>query len=819
VLIQVVLRDAAPQYDNRYTYRVPRSFQDKICVGQRVVVAFGNADRTVEAIVWALLTPEEEAEQLFKIKNLIEILDPYPVLTDDQMELVEQMRIRYACTYGDAIRCMLPAGVALDLVKYVHLRQKPEEIPVLSRDNRVIDKLSCAAGGCLPLAELLKDGQITDQSVRDLVARGMVEINETIGAGMSPSTVRTVFPVDRAIIAELLEEGGLKYINQIRVLDFLLEYDESPVEDVLHACAVTISTLNTLKKKGLVEFGRQIAPPDPDLPDITREPMLIPTLEQQEAINRITRSTKDEGDPRRIREFLLYGVTGSGKTEVYMQVAAAVLARDKDVILLVPEISLTPQMTHSLVSRFGDKVAILHSRLTPRERFNQWRRIQNGDARIVVGARSAVFAPVRDLGLLIIDEEQESTYQSEIKPRYHAATIARLRVRDRSASLVLGSATPAVETWHRTETGRSICLRLTERPGGAILPKTHLIDMRTELAEGNFSLFSRALKQGLEQTFAAGDQAMIFLNRRGYSGIYLCRSCGETVMCPSCDVRMTLHRQRNANMDQLICHYCGRVEKAPKFCPSCGSDLIAGFGVGTQQVEQAFTELFPDNKALRMDQDTTAGRTSHIDLLSTFRAGKADVLIGTQMIAKGHDFPNVTLVGILSADLLMGQNDFRASERAFQLITQAAGRAGRKSKPGEVYIQAYDLDHYAVRSAAAQDFGSFYRQEIKFREQMGYPPFGVIASVVCSGKSDQDAEHAIQMAAQKARRIIELRPDLGVIRLLRPTPSPIRRVNNQSRWQLVMKSKNHYPLSLMLKELSLLRYPKGVSVSLRLDPA
>lgn len=818
MLIRVVLRDATAQFDDLYTYRVPRELQAAVLPGQRVVVPFGRGNRTAEAFVWQILSAEDEAEQIFKLKDIKSVLDPFPVLTDDQRELAEQMRIRYACTYGDAIRCMLPAGLALDVVKHVKLKINPEEKLPAADENDFIHKLHCAGDCGLPLSEALDEPGVTQAELRRLSEEGLIEITETLAAGIQPQSVRTAFLTQPQETESILEDGSLSYINQIRVLEYLLEYGETPVDDILHACNITISTLNTLRKKGLLDFGRQFTKPTPAFPEITPEPMLIPTAEQEAAILRVVRATRPQGDTRRIREFLLYGITGSGKTEVYMQTAAMVLKEKKDVILLVPEISLTPQMTKALISRFGNQVAILHSRLTARERFNQWQRIKMGEARVVVGARSAIFAPVKNLGLVIIDEEQEATYQSEIKPRYHAVTIARLRARDRDCALVLGSATPLVETWHRTETGKSVCLRLTERPGGAILPRVELIDMRKELAKGNYSLYSEALREALKSTLAAGNQAMIFLNRRGFSGIYLCRDCGETVMCPACDVRMTLHREKYGSQ-RLICHYCGRVEIPPKICPSCSGKHISGFGTGTQQAEQALNELFPELKTIRMDQDTTTGRTSHYEILKSFRDGEADVLIGTQMIAKGHDFPNVTLVGILSADLLMGMNDFRAAERAFQLITQAAGRAGRREKPGEVYIQAYDIDHYAVQSAAAQDFGSFYRQEIMFRKQMHYPPFGVIATVVCTSVNENKAEDAIRFVAHNVLQWRESQPNLATVEVLSPTPAAIRRVNNRARWQLVLKAPQHYPLSLLLGAIARLRFEQGVNISLRLDPA
>ena len=536
------------------------------------------------------------------------------------------------------------------------------------------------------------------------------------------------------------------------------------------------------------------------------------------AIETILKAADQPLDKQNDREFLLHGITGSGKTEVYMQVAEKILAHGMSAIILVPEISLTPQMTNRFGRRFGSKVAVLHSRLTQRQRWNEWNRIRCGDATLVVGARSAIFAPVDALGLIVIDEEQEHTYQSETKPRYHAGAIARLRTRDTNAILVLGSATPAVETYYRTTVGKSTLLQLADRPGSAILPQTQIVDLRAELAAGNRSVFSRPLREAMQQAFSKGEQCMLFLNRRGYAGVFICRDCGSAVICPACDVTMTYHRSKDQKRDRLTCHYCGHTERPPQICPQCGSDQVGGVGIGTQQAEQAFLDLFPNRRVLRMDQDTTTGRLSHHDILHSFQHGEADVLIGTQMIAKGHDFPTVTVVGILLADQLLGLNDFRAAERAFQLITQAAGRAGRGDKTGYVYIQTYDIDHYALICAAEQDYTAFYNWELPFRKTMDYPPFGFLGLVGIRSTEYSLGQKTAKKVEQIMRRFQSQYKCLKNVQILSVCPAPIGRINNRYRWQILLKSPSDYEIALIFHRVARLDLPDKVYLTLQLDP-
>lgn len=718
---RVILRDSTRAFDREYTYAIPGRMKQDIAVGSRVLVPFGKGNRSAEAYVASLLS---EPSTDFQIKPLLEVLAPGPVLLPDQIRLAGKMRRRYLCTYGDAIKCMVPAAVAA------------------VNDKKVM------------MAEL----------------------------------------ADPADAARRLADGEIDRLGQIRIVEQLLETETAPVQELAAACQVSRSVISTLRKNGFIRTWESEKPLEQQEENWPQSEDWEPVPEQKKAIERITRAlTYCETDLDSCSEFLLFGVTGSGKTEVYLQAARQTIAMGRSVLILVPEIALTPQMISRMRSRFGNNVAVLHSRLTPSQRYQQWQLVLRGETKVVVGARSAVFAPLRDIGLIILDEEQETTYKSETHPRYHARDIARMRALEHGSVLVLGSATPSVETFYRSENGKTVKLVLPERIGRHGLAKTEIVDMRRELGQGNRDIFSRKLTDELKNAFAAGEQAIIFINRRGYAGFVLCRKCGHVVKCDNCSVSLTSHYNVHApaesgSREQLICHYCGKVSYPPHVCPVCGSRMIGRFGAGTQQVEEHFNEIFAPYKAIRMDQDTTSGRTAHASILAKFAAGEAQALIGTQMIAKGHDFPNVSVVGILAADLMLGISDFRASERAFQLITQAAGRAGRGDVPGKVIIQAYNIDDYAVRSAAAQDYNAFYRQEIAYRKLMGYPPYGSICSITISGRSESETSEKCQKLASALRARKDEDADFEAIELMSAARAPLYQIRGRYRWRLVIKA-------------------------------
>ena len=544
------------------------------------------------------------------------------------------------------------------------------------------------------------------------------------------------------------------------------------------------------------------------------DPVLMP--EQAEAVARLTGALESGGG-----RFLLHGVTGSGKTEVYIRVIRRALELGRTAIVLVPEIALTPQMVAWLHGRFGEDAAVLHSALSAGERFDEWRRIRSGEARVVIGARSAIFAPIENLGVVVVDEEHESSYQSDHRPRYDAREIAWRRAQDHGAVLLLGSATPSVSTFMRAMPGvrpenRLELIELRHRVNNRPLPSVDVVDMRGELERGNPSIFSARLAAELRACLDGGHQAMLFINRRGHSTFVSCRKCGYVVKCDQCDVSMTYHQSENL----LKCHYCGRVQAPPERCPSCGSAYIKYFGAGTQKVQAEVQRLFPDARTLRMDIDTTRGKDAHQQILDAFRRGEANVLVGTQMIAKGLDFPNVTLVGVVAADMSLNLPDYRSVERTFQLITQVAGRAGRADSPGRVVVQTYEPEHYAIRFAAAQDYRAFYNRESESRRTALYPPFTVMARILYASKDVDAARAAAQAAEVELGRYLEQTGQRESALQLRAVEAPIGMLRGEHRWQLFVKLFFKADVEAVAERMQALAdaAPDGVRAELEIDP-
>ncbi len=511
--------------------------------------------------------------------------------------------------------------------------------------------------------------------------------------------------------------------------------------------------------------------------------------EQQVAVETILQSVQEQQS----QTYLLEGITGSGKTEVYLQVIAEVLNQGKTAIMLVPEISLTPQMVQRFKSRFGEHVAVMHSGLSQGEKYDEWRKIERGEAEVVVGARSAIFAPIENIGVIIIDEEHEASYKQEETPRYHARDLAIWRSEYHHCPVVLGSATPSLESRARAQKNVYQRLRLTQRANqAATLPTIDVVDMRQEVENGNVSSFSMSLQEKLQERLEKNEQSVLLLNRRGYSSFVMCRDCGYVLPCPNCDISLTLHMDSKT----MKCHYCGHEERIPYRCPNCGQDKIRYYGTGTQKVEEELQTLLPDSRILRMDVDTTRRKGAHEKILRTFGEGQADILLGTQMIAKGLDFPNVTLVGVLNADTALNLPDFRSSERTFQLLTQVSGRAGRAEKPGEVIIQSFNPEHYAIQLAKAQDYEDFYTKEMYIRHRGDYPPYYFTVQITASHPEENEAAKQMFQIARKLKQ--GLSPQAI---LLGPTPNAIMRVNNRYFYQVIIKYKQEPMLQPLLKEI------------------
>lgn len=604
--------------------------------------------------------------------------------------------------------------------------------------------------------------------------------------------------------------------KQAQILRVLSEAPDHalPMESLRQAVPDCRAAVNALCKKQMINVSRtEVLRRPAYTPDAARaaEPQLTPA---QKAVLDELRPALQAGTG----SFLLYGVTGSGKTEVYIRAVQDALARGRTAIVLVPEIALTPQMVDWFKARFGQSAAVLHSRLSVGQRFDEWRRIRRGEARVVVGARSAIFAPLEDLGIVIIDEEHEQSYISDRSPRYDAREVARMRCEEEGATLLLASATPSMRSFALAQRGDLTLLELPTRVHNRPLPQVHLIDMREELEMGNHTIFSGPLMEGLQRCLDGGHQAILFVNRRGFSTFVSCRSCGYIVKCPNCDVSMTYHQDG----ETMQCHYCGHREAPPSVCPACNSRYIRYFGTGTQKVEAEMHRYFPGVPTLRMDNDTTRTRDAHHELLGRFRRQEARVLIGTQMIAKGLDFPNVTLVGVVAADATLGLPDYRASERTFQLITQVAGRAGRAESPGEVFVQTYNPDHYSIQSAARQDFRAFYEQEMQRRRRQLFPPFTRICRLLIESERADALAGTAQSLAEQMDAFMLRHPELSrQLISLRSMEPPIRMIRKKLRWQVVAKLIDvpaSEPVVAKMTDLARIEWP-GAQVYLEINPS
>lgn len=810
----VVINGTTREFDREYHYLVPEELSDSIFIGMRVIVPFGKGNISKEGYIVGFA----EQTDLGELKTIRKVIDKKPVLPQSLVDLALWMKQRYFCTYSQAIRCMLPAGMDVRCLRVVRLADASYDREGLTSGQRTLTDLLKASEGCLEYDELRKlygKRKNFGKNLNELADRGIISITEQYSSAVREKTVRAAclaMPADE--VASDIENGVIKRIQQIRVLEMLMDNEFISTADLMRFAGVSASVLDTLCKYGYIYYKDVEIKRDPVRHrNVMPTQPLPPTPEQKEVLER-ARADIDSGE---FREILIHGVTGSGKTEVYLQLIQYVLDKGKQAIVLVPEISLTPQMVDRFRGRFGNQVAVMHSRLSPGERFDQWRMIRDGSVKVAIGARSAVFAPFSDLGLIIIDEEHENTYKSETTPKYTAAEVAARRCMHDRALLVYGSATPSVETYQRALDGRIHLAVMKERANSMVMPEVHLVDMRKELELGNKTIFSYRLSAEIEKNIASGQQTILFLNKRGYASFILCRNCGIRLKCRYCNITMTYHSAE----DRLICHYCGYTAKMPAVCPKCGSSYIRQFGAGTQKVEEELHKHFPGASVIRMDMDTTAGRHSHEEILDAFRKDNINILVGTQMIAKGHDFPNVTLVGVLAADSLLGIEDYRAQERTFQLLTQVAGRAGRGSLPGRVVIQTYNTEDYSITSACSHDYESFFSQETKVRRRLRYPPFTNIAVAIVSSVNDK-------LAFSRAREIygfLAARIDAQAGDQLLPGPlrAPLSRIRSRYRWRIVVKCDSVERLCVIFGDMSdyfaKIKGRSDVDLSMDINPA
>jgi primosomal protein N' (replication factor Y) len=772
-----------------FTYRLPDSFAASAKPGCRVLVPFGK--QLLTGYVVDLHETLEEAgqqEEGFEIKEVEELFDTEPLVTAELLDLTKWIADYYYAPWGETIKTSLPAGINVDTETILTITDAGRE--ALAEAKRKRPELTTRMQALAVLAEkeqmaaseLAKIKQFDKNKiaavVRELQKSGFATIARQLqSATVRPKRQQAVRLIERAPIE------GSKPLNELqeRIIKLLFDAGEPmSLAQLTETADVSASVIRTLEKRGFVEvFTREVRrDPLAHLSAKGVENDLALTPVQQAALDQIAAKL----DENEYAAFLLHGVTGSGKTEVYIRAMRATLAKGKTALMLVPEISLTPMFARRLRVHFGEAVAILHSSLSDGERLDEWNRIRRGEARVCIGARSGVFAPLENIGLIVVDEEHEASYKQDETPRYHGRDTAIMRAHRAGAVIILGSATPSMESFHNAHTGKYQYLKLNERIGGRQLAEVEIVDMRQVFERhGKQQVFSDEMKAALKENFERGQQSLVLLNRRGYSASLLCRACGHRATCPNCDVALTFHKIEA----RMICHYCNHQERVPRACPMCDGVYIHYVGEGTEQIEALLKEMYPQMRISRLDRDTTRRRGSFEKLLSEFAAGEIDLMVGTQMIAKGHDFHNVTLVCVISVDAGLAMPDFRAAERTFQLLTQVAGRAGRGDKLGRVIIQSYHTEHYALEFARQQDYEKFYKHEIHFRNNMHYPPFVALINVLV--RHSEFAKAAF-LASELAQSIKAADAD-HMLKILGPAPAPLSRLKGEHRLQVLIKTK------------------------------
>ena len=780
-MVKVAVSAAPYSIDKPYSYLVPESLAAAAVPGVRVMVPFGRGNKESEGLILARV----QEPKLPGSKAIRQILDPEPVLDKAGIDLALWMRGRYFCTVFEAVKTILPAGLWYGLREIWSLAMEPETARSAAVGIpgawQVLDLLE-KQGGKADI-RVLRDA-LGDGAEKPLKAMKKAEILTCETDAKRKIADKSHRMVELAVNTEdayaLTEPKRRSAPARYEVVNFLATAGRTPAAEVSYYTGASARTLKTMEKAGLIAFSEEEELRVPSLDDVEPGPEIVLNEEQQRAFEEILGRVQ----AAKPSVTLLHGVTGSGKTQVYLRLVQETLALGKTAMVLVPEIVLTPQMMRKFSSYFGSRVAMLHSSLKMTERYDQWKRIRRGEVDVVLGTRSALFAPLKNLGLIIMDEEQEGSYQSENVPRYDAREVAKYLCVREKAALVFGSATPTVETAWAAEQGSYQKALLRRRYNENALPEVLIADLRQEILNGNPGLISTPLRQELEKNLAAGEQSILFLNRRGSSRMLLCGECGYVPQCPRCSTAMTYH---SAN-GRLMCHYCGHSEPAADTCPECGG-WMKHVGEGTQKVEEELRELFPEAGILRMDADTTAG--GHEEILQTFERERVPILLGTQMVAKGLDFENVTLVGVLSADISLYVDNYRAAERTFSLLTQVVGRAGRGGKTGRAVIQTYTPGNDVIRCAARQDYDAFYESEIRMRRLRRYPPFADLFTVTVSGTEEGRVLRAAVSVRETLRQLCR-RPELaaGEPEVLGPAPAPVVKVNNRFRYRCTLVGKN-----------------------------
>ncbi|MGI5963084.1 MAG: primosomal protein N' [Lawsonibacter sp.] len=811
-IAKVAVSKAVYAIDKPYDYRIPQALEPVLQPGMRVLIPFGAGNRGTDGMV---LSIQEQPQSSMVMKEIQALLDEQPVLDQKAIQLALWMRERYFCTVYDCVKAMLPAGLYFSLRDSVILKEGID----LEQAKKMIQghagaielvQMLCSWGGRGDMEQIRLAFGVRDPnpSIRFLVEQGIAQLETAARRGIGDKHEKVAvlsMPAEDALamVTPRRRAAPLRYA----ATELLCSLHAVSVKELCYFTGASGSTIRSLEKSGILKLEQQEIFRRP--PGQIQSPVAPPVLNSEQ--ERAFQGLDGLARAGEASAALLYGVTGSGKTQVYIRLIQQTLARGRKALVLVPEIVLTPQLLRVFTSHFGDEIAVLHSSLRPGERYDEWKRAKRGDAKVVIGTRSAIFAPLDDIGLIILDEEQESSYKSENVPRYHARDVAKYRCVQHHALLVLGSATPSIETMYQAQTGNYHLFRLQKRYNQKAMPAVIVADMKAELRQGNAGAISGVLQQELKENLERGEQSILFLNRRGANRMVTCGECGSVPECPRCSVKLTYHSVNQ----RLICHYCGFSTPLPPACPSCGGTLNF-VGIGTQRLQEEVEELFPRVEVMRMDTDTVSVTHPHEAFLERFRTKKVPILVGTQMVAKGLDFENVTLVGVVAPDLSLYVEDFRAAERTFSLLTQVVGRAGRGEKQGRAVIQTYTPEHDVIRFSSQQDYDRFYSSELQMRRLRSYPPFTDLIVITVTGVD----EGAVLRCCVKLRH--ELARNLGEWTILGPAPASVLKIKNRYRYHLTLTGRNDQRarrlIAGLLRAAQQDRENRGVSVYADLDP-
>ncbi len=763
--------------------------QDDAVLGTRVLVPFGGSNKTCEGYIVGFADKSDYQGELKTIKS---VLDMEPVLSEERIELARYISKTCLVSMAQAVRLLLPPALSVKTEVWVSLMRNDDGLTDIQQ--KAVNILA-STGKDIEIKKLMRAAGLKSRSaINTLEKKGIVRVFEKMvgGSGDKTRLFATVI-IEEAMFDYALSELSAASPKAAAAFEVLSEQGSMPVTDLMASAGCGRSSVGLLEKRGYIIIEEKQVFRRPSEIGEMRDKPKNPTPQQKKAIDYITGKLAE----KKFETMLLHGVTGSGKTEVFLHAAAECIRGGRNAIILVPEISLTPQMADRVTARFGSSVALLHSGLSMGERYDEWCRIKNGEVKLVVGARSAIFAPFDNVGLIIVDEEHDDSYKSESAPCYSAVNVALFRGRQYNSAVILASATPSVSTYYRAETGKYKILELKDRFNNQKMPDVEIVDMCSELAAGNKSMLSIRLQNEIRKNLDRGQQTILFLNRRGFSTFITCRSCGYVAKCPHCEISLTYHSDNN----KLVCHYCGYETDNLYTCPECESPHIRYFGTGTQKVEDELKKLFPGISVLRMDADTTSGRHAHESILKKFEKEKTDVLIGTQMVTKGIDFPLVTLVGVISADIMLNMDDYRASERSFNILTQVCGRAGRGDEAGRAIIQTYSPAAPALLMAKTQDYKRFYQGEIKLRRMLGNPPFVRIVNIVISGENETETAeyaHFINGVLKKYLSVynVECADYFG------PAKAPLSKIKSKYRYRILLKVAGEKILDVLADMLS-----------------